>query len=145
MHRLMDRIAERYALDFSQPCHNICLVQEGLAPLLIAHVDRQQVSVAQHYRYENKLVPDPAVVFFTGSGKWVPFEITQPISGVTHLAQVAPDGSHLRYLDRERQAELAALCEEWARCLEENGFAEATSETLTATIIGYPLPHPNRS
>jgi hypothetical protein len=124
MQAVIVQLARRHGLDLTQVGAYLRLDLPGYDRLVIESIGSQQVSVAHYFEANGDLVAEPDVVFFTGSGPWIPIAITQTLGGYRSYAQLAQDGRQIQRLERQGQAELAAFTEVWAQNLMDQGWLE---------------------
>ena len=122
MQEVVTQLAAKHGLDLSQPGASLRLDMPGFDRLVIERTGEKLVSVAHTYEQDERLMPDPEIVFFTGESGWIPMEINQIVGGRRVYATLSPDGQELALVNPVDQASLALFAEDWANNIEAQGW-----------------------
>jgi len=92
MQEIVGKIAEQHGLALDKAGARLRLEMEGFDRLVVERIADNQVYVAHHFDQNGDVVPDPAIVFFTGAGDWAPIEVVQVLGGRRVYARLTEDG-----------------------------------------------------
>lgn len=124
MQQFVCELAERYDVDLSQVGVYIRLDMPEYDSLVIDHIGRSQIAVAQCFAEGGAWKIDREVVFFTGYTHWVPMEITQITTGWTAYAKLDANGDRLVRINQCGQEKLAEFVERWVQKLSKQNWLE---------------------
>jgi hypothetical protein len=125
MQYIVEQLAQKHGIELSVAGAHFRLDLEGFDRLVVENISQQRMLVAHYFAQNGDLVPDPAIVFFTGHASgWIPLGITHALTGPRTYVRMSPDGRLVFDYDLERQAELADFAELWAQNLQEQGWLE---------------------
>ena len=131
MRTLVEKLAKKHSVDFSQPGAHLRLENEPYERLVIENVGRDRVSIAHYYEQNGDLIADPDIVFKTDALEWYPIEIQQPqimlmgrvMGGYQHFVNFGPDDQPISY-NKEQQADCAHFAKQWAHNIREQRWIQ---------------------
>ena len=125
MKTVIEELADTYHVDLYKPGTRVRLDMPGFDQLRIEHLPNGCISVAHFFEAQGFLIPEPDVCFFVDvQGDWTPINITQSMTGYRVYAELSEDGTAIQSYNRQRQAGLAAFCEQWAQNLRDQGWLQ---------------------
>lgn len=124
MQEIVGKIAEQHGLALDKTGARLRLEMEGFDRLVVERIADNQVYVAHHFDQNGDVVPDPAIVFFTGAGDWAPIEVVQVLGGRRVYARLTEDGKDVVVANPALQADLAEFADMWANNIAAQGWLE---------------------
>lgn len=125
MQAVITQLAQKHKVDIGAVGARMQLEMAGFDRLCVERTGETRISVAHYFESGGYLIPEPDVLFFIEqSGRWIPIEITQSMTGLQQYAQLSDDGMQFVAYNQKRQAALARFCEQWAKNLREQGWLQ---------------------
>jgi hypothetical protein len=123
MQAVIEQLAATHGVQLTEPGAHVRLDMAGFDRLRIERLANGCISVAHLFESQGYLIPEPDICFFVDAhGRWAPIDITQSLTGYRAYAELSEDGRTILRYHRQRQADLAAFCEQWAQNLIDQGW-----------------------
>lgn len=124
MQQVITQIAQKHGFDLTAPSTHLRLELKAYDPLVIEKIDQQLVRVAHYYMPKGIYMADPEIIFFTGTGPWLPMAVTQLIGGFRPYAQRSATGELVSLQKPALQRDLAEFADDWATNIKHQGWLD---------------------
>ena len=124
MQQVITQIAQKHGFDLIAPSTHLRLEMKAYDPLVIETIDHHLVRIAHYYMPKGIYMADPEIIFYIGTGSWVPIAVTQLIGGFRPYAQLSEAGELVSLKKTALQRDLAEFADDWATNIKHQGWLD---------------------